>query len=153
MSKFLESFKKSMPSLSRLFVRSKKEHHPHHSSHTPHAPHAPHKKHSKKAKPLLLHFSVQEQAVFSKRLAMILRSGMPIMQGLHMMGSQAKSGSASYIYNELTTHVEHGQSLSSGMQKFANIFGDFAINVVRVGESSGTLHLTIWRKNSRKSGL
>lgn len=90
--------------------------------------------------PFLLRFGTQEQAIFAKRLGMILRSGMPIMQGLRMLGQQKQSDSATYIYGELIKDVENGQSLSSGLEKFQKIFGEFCVNIVRVGESSGTLH-------------
>lgn len=109
------------------------------ASHTP--GHTPMRaKANKKKKPFLLRFPTQDQAIFAKRLAMILRSGMPIMQGLHMLGHQKQTGSAAYIYGELIEHVENGQPLSSGLEKFSNIFGEFTINIVRVGENSGTLH-------------
>ena len=91
-------------------------------------------------KPLWMRFSTQEQVLFAKRLGMILRSGMPIMQGLTMLGTQSQSSSASYIVGSLCNHVASGQALSTGMQKFERIFGPFCINIVRVGESSGTLH-------------
>ena len=91
-------------------------------------------------KPFLLRFSKQEQAIFAKRLGMILRSGMPIMEGLRMFDTQQQSGSASYIYRSLIVDVESGQLLSGGLEKFSALFGDFTINIVRVGERSGTLH-------------
>jgi type II secretory pathway component PulF len=141
MNKFISRIKSiRMPPVSAFLNRPKSEHATHQASHK--APtHPSQKKHSSKAKkPLLLHFSTQEQAMFAKRLAMILRSGMPIMQGLHMMGTQAQTASSSYIYKSLIAHVDSGQPLSSAMQKFSSIFGDFCINIVKVGESSGTLH-------------
>ena len=95
---------------------------------------------TKKGVPLFLRFGNQEQSVFAKRLAMILKAGIPILEGLHMVKSQTKGTSSSYIYRELISHVESGQPLSSGLGKFNRIFGDFAINIVRVGETSGTLH-------------
>ncbi len=91
-------------------------------------------------KPALLSFGITEQIQFSKRLAMILHSGMSLMQGLDMLGNQAATKSGKYIIQSLASTVEHGLSLSSGMQKFEKIFGTFCISVVRVGETSGTLH-------------
>lgn len=91
-------------------------------------------------KPAILSFSTQEQALFAKRLGMILKSGMPIMQGLHMMGGEKQSASAAYIYGHLIEHVENGQPLSTGLRKFNKIFGEFSINIIQVGETSGTLH-------------
>jgi len=91
-------------------------------------------------KPLFLHFSAAEQAGFAKRLGMILRSGMPIVDGLRMLQSVDNSRSASYIYAQLIEYVSRGERLSSGLEKFRSIFGDFCVNIVRVGETSGTLH-------------
>ena len=91
-------------------------------------------------KPAFLRFRTQDQAVFAKRLGMILKSGMPIMQGLNMLNNQKQSRSTAYIYSSLIAHVESGQPLSSGLEKFQKIFGEFCINIVKVGESTGTLH-------------
>ena len=43
------------------------------------------------------------------------------------------------ILDELIDSVNNGQFLSDGLQKYHNQFGDFFINIVRVGEISGTL--------------
>ncbi len=91
-------------------------------------------------RPAFLRFPVQDQIFFAKRLGMILRAGMPIMEGLHMLGSETRSASASYIFKSLVIGVSNGQPLSSGLEKFENIFGEFCVNIVKVGETSGTLH-------------
>ncbi len=93
-----------------------------------------------KRRPPMLRFSTQDQIFFAKRLGMILRAGMPIMEGLHMLGSETRTGSAKYIYQSLIIDVSSGQPLSSGLRKFNRIFGEFCINIIRVGETSGTLH-------------
>jgi len=93
-----------------------------------------------KKRPTFLRFGTQDQIFFAKRLAMILRAGMPIMEGLHMLASQTRSSSATYIFRSLTIDVANGQPLSSGLAKFKSIFGEFCINIVKVGETSGTLH-------------
>lgn len=93
-----------------------------------------------KGKPLWLRFSTQDQIVFAKRLGMILRSGMPIMEGLSILGSGQRSSSAAYIFDNLTQDVRSGQPLSVGLERFVKIFGRFCISIIRVGEASGTLH-------------
>jgi type II secretory pathway component PulF len=91
-------------------------------------------------RPYLLRFGTQDQIFFAKRLGMILKAGMPIMEGLHMMSSETRSGSARHIFQSITVDVSEGQPLSAGLGKFQTIFGDFCINIVRVGETSGTLY-------------
>jgi type II secretory pathway component PulF len=90
-------------------------------------------------KPFMLRFSTAQQIAFTKRLGMIMRSGMSIMEGLHMLKDQS-SGSAAYIFESITVDVSNGQPLSSGMQKFERFFGVFCVNIIRVAESSGTLY-------------
>lgn len=88
----------------------------------------------------MMHFGTQEQMLFAKRLSMILRSGMPIMEGLGMLGYGKHSRSASFIYQSLLADVSEGQPLSSSIDKFNRHFGAFSVNMIRVGEASGTLH-------------
>ena len=96
---------------------------------------------SKSAKrPKIVRFSNQDQILFTKRLAMILRSGMPIMQGLSMLKDEARTRSSKYIYESLIADVSNGQGLSVSLAKFTRAFGDFSIQIIRVGEASGTLH-------------
>ncbi len=90
--------------------------------------------------PPLLMFGIEEQIHFAKRLSMILRSGISLMQGLDMLASQASTRSGRFILESFASSVEHGLSLSVSVRKFENIFDSFCINVIRVGETSGTLH-------------
>ena len=95
---------------------------------------------SRMRRPAFLRFSNRDQVHFAKRLAMILRAGIPIMEGLHILSAQRHSSSSTYIYGHLLEQIENGQTLSGSMSKFERIFGAFCINIVRVGETSGTLH-------------
>jgi type II secretory pathway component PulF len=91
------------------------------------------------AAPFLMSFPISEQILFAKRLGMILRSGTPILEGLYMLNDNVRSRSVAYIYTTLSAHIAKGQSLSSGLGKFSRQFGEFAVNIVGVGETTGTL--------------
>lgn len=97
------------------------------------------KKHVSMHRPLFLVFPIRDQIVFVKRLSMVLRSGMPILQGLRILHEEVHSRSAERILGSLAEDVAQGQSLTIALKKFENIFGQFVINIVRVGEASGTL--------------
>src|SRR3989344_247243 len=92
-----------------------------------------------KGRPTLLRFATQDQIFFAKRLSMILRSGMPIMEGLSMLGSETRTRSAGYIFQSLIVDISQGQPLSKSVKKFEHIFGEFCVNIIKVGETSGTL--------------
>ena len=96
----------------------------------------------KVAKPQRLTFarmSTQEQILFTKRLSILVKAGVPILQALSMLRDQASSKGAGQIMESLRRQVEQGQSLAGAMGQYKRIFSDFAINIVRVGEVSGTL--------------
>lgn len=89
---------------------------------------------------LFLNISAEEQIIFAKHLAMMIKAGMSILDSLKMLKKQARSKSMVKILDSLMTEVSNGQFLSAALEKFRNIFGDFAVNIIRVGENSGVLY-------------
>jgi len=84
--------------------------------------------------------SLQDQIIFAKHLAIMLQAGMPILDSLTMLKKQqAKSKTLFRVLNQLITDVDRGQFLSTSLDQYRQIFGNLFINVVRVGEASGTL--------------
>lgn len=85
------------------------------------------------------HFTTRELIVFVKRLSMMLRSSMPIVSALQMLEAESHTLVSKRITQSLVTDIESGLALSSALQKHPNTFGVFCINMVKVGEASGTL--------------
>lgn len=83
--------------------------------------------------------SMQEQALFAKRLALLVKAGVPLLKGITLIKHQASSAANKAMFHSIANDVENGQFLAKSMGNFKKVFGDFAINVIRVGESSGTL--------------
>ncbi len=96
--------------------------------------------HKLNKKPFLLQFPIKEQILFAKRLSVLIQAGIPIMKALQMIKKQASTKNSIYIMSNLVEDVERGQFLSASMAKFKKLFGEFAVNIVRVGEVSGTLN-------------
>jgi type IV pilus assembly protein PilC len=69
----------------------------------------------------------------------MIRSGMQILQSLEILKKQAKSRAFVKILDSLITDLKNGHFLSAGLERYKNVFGDFFINLIRVGEASGTL--------------
>lgn len=84
-------------------------------------------------------FSLQDQIIFAKRLAILVKAGIPILSSLRMLEDQASSRAGRVILRHLREQMEEGKSLAAGMRCYKNIFGEFAVNIVQVGEISGTL--------------
>jgi len=80
-----------------------------------------------------------EQVMFAKRLAFLMRAGVPILEALQMLSEQMRSGGGKKIMQELVADVANGHFLATAMEKHKNAFGDFTVNIVRVGEEGGIL--------------
>ncbi len=83
--------------------------------------------------------SVKEQMIFVKRLAFLVNASVPILESLHMVGEQSKSRRYGRVMKSVIADVTNGYSLSRALARFPHIFGDFGVNIIRIGESSGTL--------------
>ena len=77
--------------------------------------------------------------LFARNLEVMIRSGMQILQSLEILKKQSKSRAFIKVMDSLIFDIKNGHFLSAGLEKYRNIFGDFFINLIRVGEASGTL--------------
>jgi type IV pilus assembly protein PilC len=77
--------------------------------------------------------------LFARNLEVMIRSGMQMLQGLEILKQQTKSRAFIKILDSLVDDIKNGHFLASGLERYRNVFGDFFINLIRVGEASGTL--------------
>ena len=77
--------------------------------------------------------------LFARNLEVMIRSGMQILQSLEILKKQTRSKTFEKILDSLISDLKNGHFLSAGLERYRNVFGDFFINLIRVGESSGTL--------------
>lgn len=84
-------------------------------------------------------FSVREQTHFAKRLAFLSGSGATLIESLRILKKQNRSKSKEKIYEKMIDDVSNGHYLSSSMKRLSSAFGDFAVNIIQIGEASGVL--------------
>ncbi len=83
--------------------------------------------------------SIQERINFARHLALVVKAGLPVFEGLKIIQSQAESPVLKRVIEDLINDVNNGKFLADGLERYEHIFGSFFINIVRVGEASGTL--------------
>ena len=83
--------------------------------------------------------SVQEKINFARHLSIVVKAGLPIFDGLKVIRKQIESKVLIEIVDRLIADVDKGQTLADSLESHRHIFGDFFINIIRVGETSGTL--------------
>ncbi len=83
---------------------------------------------------------LKEQIFFAKRLAFLVKAGVPLIEALHIIRAQTKKLGRIRVYDAVISDIASGQYLSTSLAKFKNMFNDFAVNLIRVGETSGILN-------------
>ncbi len=62
-----------------------------------------------------------------------------MLESMHVIKKQTKSKSEINVFDKIVTDLANGQTLAASLARFKGVFGNFAINIIRAGESSGTL--------------
>ncbi len=88
---------------------------------------------------MFLSLSLKDRILFIKQLAILMRAGVPLFSSLHMLKKQTRSRVMLKILNQVIADVENGQYLATALGKFRKVFGDLSINIIAVGEISGSL--------------
>jgi type IV pilus assembly protein PilC len=87
--------------------------------------------------------SARDIAVFSRQIATMMKSGVPIVQALEIIGGGNKNPAMKKMVNALRTDIEGGASIYEAMSQFPVQFDELYRNLVRAGEASGVLETVL----------
>lgn len=90
---------------------------------------------------LFFHAGVKltEKVFFAENLRVMVHAGLSISEGLNTLAMQAESKVFRRVILSVKEDVESGRLLSQGMAKFPRIFPPVFVNMIQIGEVSGTL--------------
>ncbi|WP_017875244.1 type II secretion system F family protein [Janthinobacterium sp. CG3] len=77
--------------------------------------------------------------LFSRQLYTLLKSGVPIMRGLAGLQESAISKAFGRVIKDLRESLDAGRELSAAMRRHPEVFSNFYLSMVRVGEMTGRL--------------
>jgi len=83
--------------------------------------------------------SLKEKVTFTRSLALIVRAGMALPQGLEVLARQSGSALLRRTLGEIKDAVTKGEAFSEVLRKYPAIFSAFYISMVKTGELSGNL--------------
>src|SRR3989339_830048 len=83
--------------------------------------------------------SRQEKILFAQHLALMMKTGMGQIESLRVIQSQTQNKPFKQVLATVISNLENGQFLSSSLGRFPWIFENFFVNVIKLGEVSGTL--------------
>lgn len=86
-----------------------------------------------------------ELAAVTRQLATLTGAGFPLVSALETLMPQAKSRSLQQTLAKVKERVVEGGTFAQALEQFPGTFSPVYINMVRAGESSGTLELILER--------
>jgi len=97
----------------------------------------------KKSKPLLggagSRISSKDIAVFSRQLATMLKSGVPLVTAFQIISGGVKNPRMRTVVDKIRGEVESGEALHVALSKYPVQFDELYVNLVNAGESAGVL--------------
>ena len=97
----------------------------------------------KKPKPLFggagSRIGAKDVAVFSRQLATMLKSGVPLVMALQIISGGVKNPRMRTVVDKIRASIEGGSSLHEALEEYPVQFDELYTNLVKAGESAGVL--------------
>ncbi len=95
----------------------------------------------------------KDLTMFSRQLSTLIGAGVPIVQGLSILETQAQNPAFKKIIGAVRTDIEGGLSITEAMKKHPGAFPELYTSMVKAGELGGILdtileRLTLYLENS-----
>ena len=81
----------------------------------------------------------EDVTIFTRDLALLLRAGARINDGLELLAADADFGRLRPVVADIRSRVVAGQSLAEALSMHAGVFPAMYVALIRVGEASGSL--------------
>ncbi len=78
-------------------------------------------------------------AIFSRQMATMMKSGVPLVQAFEIVGTGHENANMSEMIMAIKAEVEGGTSLTEALKKFPLYFDDLYCSLVQAGEHAGIL--------------
>lgn len=82
-------------------------------------------------------------AIFSRQLATMMKSGVPLVMSLEIIGNGQKNPRMKTLVDQVRLDIEGGASIYEALSRHPVQFDDLYRNLVRAGESSGALETVL----------
>jgi type IV pilus assembly protein PilC len=89
--------------------------------------------------------SAKELAVFTRQFSVMIDAGLPLVQCIEILGTQAENKVFQKTLLQVRQDVESGATLADSMRKHPRIFDDLYCNMIAAGEAGGILDTILQR--------
>ena len=88
---------------------------------------------------------IQDLSILTTQLATLEKANIPLVEGLNALCNQLENEKLRLIISDVRDRVNEGSSLGDALAVYPKVFSNLYINMVRAGETSGTLPLVFKR--------
>ena len=81
----------------------------------------------------------KDMVLFSRQIATLFEANVSALRAFNIVSAHINNKYFKEILEDIAQLIEQGSSLENAFRKHKNVFGEFFINIVAVGEQSGTL--------------
>ncbi len=89
--------------------------------------------------------SKKDLALFCNQFGSILQAGVPVVDAMGMLAEQTENKVFAKAIIETKNNIERGESLGSAMAMRRDIFPSMLVSMVKAGEASGSLEVSLQR--------
>jgi general secretion pathway protein F len=89
--------------------------------------------------------SARDLALMTRQFAVLLRAGMPLVESLTALIDQTSRPRLRSTIFEVRDKVNAGQTVADSLEEHPRVFSNLYVNMVRAGETSGTLEQVLMR--------
>lgn len=82
---------------------------------------------------------LKEKMIFARNLGVMFASGLTVSRSVNNLAMQTQNKRFRKILLDIHEEIQAGKSLSEGLAKHLNVFGELFVNMVSVGETAGNL--------------
>jgi len=83
--------------------------------------------------------SLVEKMMFCRHLAVMIKAGVSLTEGLEILSRQTRSAKFGRIIREIAEKVREGKSFSQALSQYPDVFDNLFVSMIQVGEVSGNL--------------
>ena len=86
-----------------------------------------------------------ELAMVTRQLATLLSAGFPLISAVSSLVVQTRSKALKKVLSKIKGSIEEGKSFAEALAMYPSLFSSIYVNMIRAGESSGTLEIVLER--------
>jgi len=87
----------------------------------------------------------KDVVIFTRQLSTMIDAGLPLVQGLEILGNQQENPTFKKILTQVRTDVETGTTFADALKKHPKVFDSLFCNMIEAGEIGGILDTILSR--------